>query len=161
MHSIKTASSLVQKPLIKWLTPIALLAALLQTPLRAQTVNATSESGLTNAMIQANNLSSGSFLINVKTNITLTAPLPFIQLSAGVDLTIAGNGFTLDPTTNQGFVVVSGAVAITNLVISNALSYGGDGQDANMGFGTGEGGAEPAWAQRCSSGQTPPLSPVT
>ena len=119
---------------------LALLTALPATPLRSQTVNATNETGLSNAMISANSLSSGSLIINVNTNITLNAPLPIIQLSAGVTLAINGNGCALNAAGNQGLVVVSGGVLLSNWVISNAVSYGGDGQGGGRGGGVGGGG---------------------
>ena len=106
----------------------------------AGNLTAGSPSDLNGAIIVANQLSSGqSLTVNVTTNITLSAPPRFIQLSAGVVLAINGNGYTLNAASNQGLVVLSGTVVLTNLVISNALSYGGDGQDAGL-DGTGEGG---------------------
>ncbi|HXR09028.1 MAG TPA: hypothetical protein VN765_16935, partial [Candidatus Acidoferrum sp.] len=95
---------------------LALLTACLAMPLRAQTVNATNETSLANAMISANGLSSGSLIINVNSNITLAAPLPFIQLPTGVTLAINGNGCALNAAGNQGLVVVSGGVLLSNLV---------------------------------------------
>jgi uncharacterized delta-60 repeat protein len=65
-------------------------------------------------------------------DVTLTKSLPMI----GVDLIIAGGGFTLDANrTGRAFFVRAGTVSISNLTINNAVAQGGNG-----GAGTGGGG---------------------
>ena len=104
-------------------------------------VNAGTQSDLNGAIVVANQLSPGqSLTITLTTNITFDAPLPFIQLPAGVVLAMDGNGYTLNAASNQGLVVLSGNVLLSDLAISNAVSYGGDGQAGNFGFAGGGGG---------------------
>jgi autotransporter-associated beta strand protein len=81
-----------------------------------------------------------SFIINLTSNITLTAALNAIDLLAGDNLTINGNGFTLDGGGSQhGLFVYSGSVTVNNLAINDMLAQGGNGANGGGG-GAGLGG---------------------
>lgn len=89
---------------------------------------------LINAIAGVNAVASGSFEIDLTSNITLNAQLPAIVLTLttfdSLTLTINGNGHTLSGNdTFRGLFVYSGPVTIENLQISHAIARGGDGRN--------------------------------
>lgn len=78
-----------------------------------------------------------------------------LNLAAGVDVAIEGNGHTLSGAdTSRGLFVYSGAVAVDDLTITHAKATGGD-------AGAGGGGAGLGAALFVASGATVSLSDVT
>jgi fibronectin-binding autotransporter adhesin len=80
--------------------------------------------------------------------IVLSADLPLLALTGGSDLTIQGNGFTIDGGgTYRGLFAYEGVTEIDNLNLSNTVAHGGAGGDVahnvNNGVvgGAGGGGA--------------------
>jgi hypothetical protein len=142
LHVTKSGSRFISRRQFGLLPLLGLLATVPATAAHGQTMtNASNEAGLMTAIIMANALSSNqSLTVNVTKNITFGAPLPFIQMSGGAVFVINGNDCTLNAASNQGLVVLSGEVKLTNLAITNALSYGGDGQSSVAEFGDGGAG---------------------
>jgi hypothetical protein len=95
---------------------------------------------LNNAILAADNATSGTYTITLADSITLSGQLDAINLHAGVTLDIEGAGNTLDGNNQyQGLFVYSGAVTIENLTIENAQARGGAGSGGGGG-GAGLGG---------------------
>jgi hypothetical protein len=100
----------------------------------------TTEDQLNNAIASAGSAGSGAYEIDLGANISVTAALQAVSLSAGVTLDIVGSGFALDGGgAQQGLSVVSGAVTIENLAIDNMRVVGAAGGTGNGG-GAGLGG---------------------
>src|SRR3546814_3280763 len=133
------------------LAEASLAAVLLGTavPAAAQTVlDVDTEAELQGAIFQASNdfaadgaVSGGPYTINVTGDITLTRSLPMIRGDGASQITINGNGNTIDAAdTGRVFFVESGRVRIENVEIDNAVAQGGQGGDANNDSGGGGGG---------------------
>lgn len=111
----------------------------------AQTaINVTSAASLATAITEADTNSGNGppFTINFQNNITLSSVLPAINPVGNV--TINGNGYTLNGGGLQGLFVYSGTVAIQNLTITDATAAGGAGGGGGYasagGGGLGAGG---------------------
>ena len=99
---------------------------------------------LISAIAELNAQASGTWDIDLISNVTLNAQLPAIVLGLTTfnnrTLTINGEGHTLSGNnTFRGLFVYSGAVTIENLQISHAVARGGDGRNYGGG-GAGLGG---------------------
>jgi hypothetical protein len=136
-------------------------------------IQVATEAELNQAIATVDAASTGSFLIQLTTNITegtdtgasitfngktLSAPpdLYALNLQSGVDVTIDGQGNTLSGAgLYRGIFAYAGAVTIQNLSIDNTLAQGG------AGFGGGGGGAGLGGGLFVGSGAQVTLSDVS
>lgn len=101
-------------------------------PLGAQTVHNVGDAASLAAAMSS--LGNGD-TINFTGNITLAAPLPFLQATG---VTVNGNGHTLDGAgAYSAFFVYAGSSAINNLTIANTIAYGGSSLGGGGGLGAG------------------------
>ena len=105
---------------------------------------------LNTAISEVGQAASGSFVIDLAkgASIDLTSAINAIALNAGVQLTINGNGATLDGADasghsfgQRGLFVYGGAVTINDLTIANTVARGGGGGTGSPAAAAGGGGA--------------------
>ena len=88
---------------------------------------ATDINTLNAAIVAADQVTSGTLVVNLGTNIALNGvALDALNLKSGVTVDLIGNGYTLDGGgTQQGLVVAAGTVAVSNLALNDMLAPGG------------------------------------
>ncbi len=112
----------------------------------ASVLTASNQLSLDNAIKQINAATSGSYEIDLGSDITLGndastgGQLVPIELQSGVTLTINGNGHTLDGAhAFRGLFVYSGTVTVEHLSLNDMAAVGGNGASAAFGAGGGAG----------------------
>jgi hypothetical protein len=122
-------------PVLALLTLALLLAAGLSPAARAANVEAGTEAELVAAINTVNGDGEGAHVIALTADITLTAPLPALNNTAADNITLDGDGRTLDANGVGTALVINAntTVTVANLTITGGA--GSSGPNANSGGG--------------------------